>query len=89
MKKNYIKGKFADFFELPKEYVCNSVKISMTGFSEFEILNFKCLIEYENNIIRIYTGEKIVRIEGENLIIKSITDDAMSVTGNIKSVVFE
>ena len=69
--------------------MCDTVKISMTGFSEFEILNFKCLIEYEDNIIRIYTGEKIVRIEGTGLVIKSITDDAMSVKGNIKSVVFE
>ena len=55
MKKNGIKGKIADFFELPKEYVCDIVKISMNGFSEFEILNYKCLVEYEENIISVYT----------------------------------
>ena len=89
MKKNYIKSKFADLFDLPKEYVCDTVKISLTGFSEFEILNYKSLVEYEDSIIKVYTGEKIVKIEGASLTIKSITDDLLSVSGNIKSVVFE
>lgn len=89
MKKLNFKKGFADTLELPKELMCDMTKISLTGFTEFEILNYKSLVEYESNVIRINTKEKLIKIEGENLIIKNITDDEISVTGEIKSVVFD
>lgn len=89
MKKINIKKVFADTLELPKELVCDFTKLSVTGFSEFEIINYKSLVEYESNIIRINTDKKLIRIDGENLIIKNITDDEISVTGEIKGIVFE
>ena len=89
MKKNFLKGKIAELLELPKEYVCDTVKVSITGFEEFEIINYKSLVEYEAGYIKLYTGEKLITIQGENLIIKSITDESLSVTGNIKGVVFD
>lgn len=89
MKKFNFKKSFAEAFEFPKELVCDTTKISLTGFSEFEVLNYKSLVEYESSLIRINTREKLVKIEGENLVIRNITDDEISVVGEIKSVVFD
>lgn len=89
MKKFNLRKSFADTFELPQELVCDTTKISLTGFTEFEVLNYKSLVEYESNMIRINTKEKLIKIEGENLIIKAVTDDEISIAGEIKSVVFD
>ena len=89
MRKLNLKKAFADTLELPKELVCDYTKISIVGFLEFEIINYKSLVEYESNIIRINTLEKLIKIEGENLIIKNITDDEICVAGEIKNINFD
>ena len=89
MKKLNLKKRIADTLELPSELIANSIKISITDFSELLIINYKSIVEYESSVIRINTKEKLIKIEGENLTIKNITDDEVAVLGEIKSVVFD
>lgn len=89
MKKLNLKKRIADTLELPSELIANSNKISITDFSELLIINYKSIVEYESSVIRINTKEKLIKIEGENLTIKNITDDEVAVLGEIKSVVFD
>lgn len=89
MKKLNIKKKMADTFDLPEEYAVGSLKISIIDFNIIGILNYKSIIEYGENIIKINTKEKIIRIEGDSLIIDNITDDEIKIKGRINSIVFE
>ena len=89
MKKRNIKKAFAKNLELPEELVTGASKISVTDFSELFILNYQSLVEYTDSVIRINTSKKLVKIEGEELFIKNITDGELTVTGAIKNILFE
>ncbi len=89
MKKLNIKKKMADTLDLPEEYALGSLKISIIDFSSVGILNYKSIVEYGENIIKINTKEKMIRIEGDSLIIDNITDDEIKIKGSIKNLLFE
>lgn len=89
MKKLNFKKKLAETLELPPELAANSNKVSITDFCELNIINYKSIVEYESNIVRINTKEKLIKLEGESLILKNISDDEITVSGKIISVVFE
>ncbi len=89
MKKLNFGKKVSKFFELPGELVSDITKLSITDFSELEIINLKSLVEYEKDMIRVNTKDKLIRIEGDNLTIGNITDEEILIKGNIKGVIFE
>ncbi|MBE7028957.1 MAG: sporulation protein YqfC [Ruminococcaceae bacterium] len=74
---------------LPEEFVSGSFKISVLDFCKLTALNYKSIIEYSDNVIRLNTKEKIVLIKGENLNIDNITDDEINISGNIFLICFE
>ncbi len=87
-KKNK-KSKFLTALEIPEEIAVGAVKVTVTGFNTVRIDNYKSLVEYEKNVIRINTGERLVKIEGEKLDILSLTDDTAEISGEISGVGFE
>ena len=87
MKK--LKKKVSDNLRLPSEYALNSSKISILEFSEVEIINYKSIVEYGENVIRINTDEKLIKLSGEGMNIENITDDEVKITGKINSLLFE
>ncbi len=89
MKKLNIKKKMADTLDLPEEYVVGSLKISIVDFNTVGILNYKSIVEYGENLIKINSKDKMIRIEGKSLIIDNITDDEIKIKGDISSVMFE
>lgn len=78
-----------EILELPKEVVSNSPKITMTGFNEVLIENFKGILEYEDFFVRIGTYIGNVNINGFNLKLNQMNDEDILVTGKIESVGFE
>ena len=59
------------------------------GFSELLIENFKGIIEYEDYLIKINTFIGIVIIEGDKLNLNQITENDVSVNGEIEKIYFE
>lgn len=82
-KKITISKRLSDFFEIPKEITLNVPLITITGNSEMTIENYKGVIEYTEEKIRINTSCGIMRIEGKNLFLKQITAEHILVTGLI------
>ncbi len=76
-----LRDKFISLLELPKEIVANLPLISIVGNEEIKIENYKNLIEYTQESIRINTSCGIFKIEGKKLILKHITAEAITVTG--------
>ena len=71
--------------EIPEEVYSNVPKITLTGFDEMIIENFKSILEYEEYYIRISTYIGIININGYNLNLKNMANDDIKITGKIES----
>ncbi len=83
---NNLKNKIIKLFELPKEIVLNLPLISIVGNCEITIENYKGIIEYSTERIRVNTSCGILRVQGKVLCIKQITADCIKITGHITAM---
>lgn len=85
MKKDRY-NKIDKILELPKEVCSNIPKLTITGFDEIIIENFKGILEYEEFFVRISTHIGIININGYGLNLENMTEDDKKVTGKIESI---
>ena len=88
MKKQR-KNRMEKMLEIPKEVYSNIPKLSVTGFEEMVIENYKGILEYEEFFVRISTHIGIININGYNLNLETMTNDDIKVTGKIESIEIE
>ena len=88
MKKNKM-SKINKILEIPQEVYSDVPKISIIGFDEMIIENYKGILEYEEFFVRISTYKGIISINGYNLNLETMTNDDIRVTGKIESFDFE
>ena len=88
MKKQR-KNRMDKMLEIPKEVYSNIPKLSVTGFEEMVIENYKGILEYEEFFVRISTHIGIININGYNLNLETKTNDDIKVTGKIESIEIE
>jgi len=81
--------KVSKFLELPREVISNIPKITIVGFDELLIENFKGILEYQDYFVRISTEIGIVNINGFNLNLNQVTDQDILVNGKIENLDFE
>lgn len=86
---NKRKSKITDLLEIPKEVVTNKPKLTLLGFEELLVENYKAILEYEDFYIKINTHIGAININGFNLRLKEMTGDDIMVLGNIDSIDFE
>ena len=90
MKKNQRKfSKIDRLLEMPQEVYTDTPKITITGFNEMIIENFKGILEYEDYYIRINTSLGIVNINGYELKLENMTNDDIKVKGKVESIYIE
>ena len=83
------KNRLTDLLEIPQEVVTNKPKLTLIGFGELLIENYKAILEYEDFYIKINTHIGAVNINGFNLRLKEMTGDDIMVLGSIDSIDFE
>lgn len=88
-KRQTHKNRMVNLLEIPKEVVTNEPKITLVGFNELLIENYKAILEYEDFYIKINTHIGAININGFNLKLKEMTGDDIMVLGNIDSIDFE
>ena len=88
MKKRSLK-RLDKILEMPKEVYSNLPKITVTGFGELVIENYKGILEYEDYLVRISTHIGIININGLDLKLETMTNDDIRVTGKIENLEFE
>jgi sporulation protein YqfC len=86
--KKGAKERFAELLELPKELVLDRPKLTLVGNCDIMIENYKGVLEYGSDRLRINTGSGIVRITGSGLLIREITSEDIIVSGTIHSLEF-
>lgn len=82
-------SKITNILELPQEIISDKPKITIIGFEEMLVENYKSILEYEDFYIKINTYIGAININGFNLRLKEMTGDDIMVLGKIDSLDFE
>ena len=63
--------------------------MTIIGNQELVIENYKGVVEYSSTLIRINTGNSLLKITGRNLNIKEISSEDIKITGRFGSLEFQ
>lgn len=77
---------FSEFFEIPKELVTSSTKITVIENKSVLIEGYKQIMDYYDNYIKIKAFNTDVVVDGKDLDIKEITDSDLIIQGEIYSL---
>lgn len=88
-KKKSVPNRINRLLEIPQEVYSNIPKITVVGFEQMLIENYKAILEYQDFYIRLSTEIGILNINGFNLDLKEMTTDDLLITGKIDSIDFE
>ena len=82
-------NKFDAMLDFPKEISTDLPKITMLGFEEMLIENYKGILEYEEYFIKISTYIGVINISGFHLELNQMKDESILITGEIESFSLE
>ena len=80
------KRRLDKILEMPEELYTNTPKLTITGFNEMVLENYKGILEYEEFFASISTYIGIVNINGYNINLEKMTNDDIKITGKIESI---
>jgi sporulation protein YqfC len=83
MKKIYLRRKF---MEISSDLQVIKPIITIVSNTFLSIENYVNIVEFDNNLIRIKTKEKIVKITGDKLVLKYINEGEIGIKGIIYSL---
>lgn len=75
--------------EMPVEVCTNAPKLTIIGFDEVILENYKGILEYEEFFASISTYAGVVNINGFNLNLEKMTNDDIKITGKIENIELE
>ena len=88
-KDNRFATKLNKALEIPREISGTDIKITIMGFDEMLIENYKGILEYEEFYIKVKTEIGNINISGFNLKLEQITEDDIAVKGKIEGIDIE
>lgn len=84
-----MKRRIDKILEMPEEVYSKIPKLTITGFNEMILENYKGILEYEEFYASISTYIGILNINGFNLNLEKMTNDDIKITGKIESIELE
>lgn len=72
--------------ELPKDLMLGAVLVHVTGHSEMEIENYRGILLYSRERIRVSAKGVQIEVTGQDLNIEHYTSDNMKITGCIRQI---
>ena len=88
-KKHTRQNRFERMLEIPKEISSYDSRVTILGFNEMLIENYKGILEYQEFFIRVSTYSGIININGFELNLTEMTSDDLMITGRIEGIDFE
>lgn len=82
-------SKITAFLEMPEEVMTDKPKITVLGFNEIVIENYKNILAYDEIFIKVNTYIGVINISGIGLKLIQMNKDDIMVTGKIDSLDFE
>lgn len=87
--KENIKSNIVESLELPRDIMYGAVIISAMGNRQVLVENYKGIIEYTTEKIRLQTKNCQVTILGKQLVVEYYTNEEMKVTGFIQGILYD
>ena len=81
-----VREKIGHILDMPLDMIKGYSRMTVIGNENILIENYKGIIEYEDEIIRLSNNICII---GQSLFIEEITDDEILITGKINNIAFE
>lgn len=78
--------RMADAVNLPKDVVLGVPILTLTGHYEVNIENYRGILEYTEQLIRINVRSGQIRITGKSLEINYYTTTDMKITGKVEKI---
>ena len=78
--------RMADAANLPKDVVLGVPILTLTGHNEVNIENYRGILEYTEQLIRINVRSGQIRITGKSLEINYYTTTDMKITGKVEKI---
>lgn len=88
-KRKRRQNRFEELLEIPKEISTEKPKLTIVGFEELLVENYKAILEYQDFYVRLSTHIGIININGFELNLNEMTNDDIVITGKIESIDFE
>ena len=79
----------ADAANMPKDVMLGIPIVTITGQLEVNVENYRGILEYTDNLIRISCRQGHIRITGKNLKIAYYTNYEMKITGRVEKVEYQ
>ena len=83
-----IKKGLSEGIELPNEIILNVPLITIIGRSKIVIENFKNIVQYSNEIIKINTSCGVFKVAGKNLFLKELNKNKILIKGTLSQFEF-
>lgn len=87
-KQNYLE-EISNQLHLPPDILAGAPIITAMGRNELSLENYKGIIEYNGNVIKVQTKACKICIEGKQLNILYFTEDEMRITGYIQAIYYQ
>lgn len=89
MKKKGNKAeRVAEMLDLPLDVISDIPRSEIMGNCQLSIENIRGILDYNENCIKINTTIGIIKIDGDELLIDSISDESIFIKGRIIRVEF-
>ena len=82
-------NRFEELLEIPKEISSQNPKITIMGFEELFVENYKSILEYQDFYVLLSTHIGIINVNGFELKLNEMTNDDILITGKIEGIDFE
>ena len=88
-KLNQVKSNIVESLELPRDIMYGAVIITAMGRSQVLVENYKGIIEYTREKIRLQTKNCQVTVQGKQLVVEYYTNEEMKITGFIQGISYD
>ena len=78
--------KAAKVFDINKEFLAGSVKITITGDDDLSFEGNLLIIEYSDTILRVAISGYIITVTGKNFEVEEVDTDYLKLKGELESI---
>ncbi len=89
IKLNQVKSNIVESLELPRDIMYGAVIITAMGRNQILVENYKGIIEYTKEKIRLQTKNCQVTVQGKQLVVEYYTNEEMKITGFIQGILYD
>ena len=87
--KENVKSNIVESLELPRDILYGAAILTAMGRGQVLIENYKGIIEYTQEKIRLQTKTCQVTIQGKRLLVEYYTNEEMKITGCIQGILYD